>query len=298
MGLRALAGNIVFLARHGVHQTVGKPLAARAWKRRQGPFVHRARHGIRFRLHPGQYIDEQIFTDGIYERRFLEYLARRIRPGGVMLDVGANIGNHALYLKNRFDEIHCFEPNPTVVAALKDNLSLNAAGNVSVHAVGLGSRRGTLPFREVKENLSVSRFTSDEDDEASCRLPIVSGDEWVEENAIGNVSYMKVDVEGFEGEVLKGLQRTIERFQPVISAEFSGHSSGKEETEGVLMGLEGYRLYEPLLEPGNVGPLRKLGFYLANATDPPLVHVKALESRYYPYLLAIPAGRRREFGID
>jgi FkbM family methyltransferase len=213
-----------------------------------------------------------------------------------MLDVGANIGNHALYLRGRFDEVHCFEPNPTVVARLEENVALNSADNVHVHAVGLGSERGELPFREVEDNLSVSRFIAD-GEAADRMLPIMTGDEWVDENAIREVNYVKIDVEGFEGEVLKGFRRTIERFQPVVTAEFSGHAPGKEATESELMGLPGYRLYEPLLEPGGVSALRKLGFYLANAVNPPLLHVERLECRYYPYLLAIPPARLGEFGV-
>jgi FkbM family methyltransferase len=293
--LSTLGRNLGFLLGHAARQKISGPRATREWKTKQAPFVHRGARGIRFRLHPGQYIDERIYFDGIYERRFLEFLERRIRSGGAMLDVGANIGNHALYLRKRFDEVHCFEPNPTVVARLNENVALNGAENVHVHAVGLGSERGELPFHEVEDNLSVSRFSL-EAGAADRMLPITTGDEWVEENQIRDVNYIKIDVEGFEGEVLKGLRRTVERFQPLITAEFSGHAAGKEATESELMSLAGYRLFEPLLEPGDVSAAKKIGFYLASAVNPELILVEKLESRYYPYLLAVPAARLREFG--
>jgi hypothetical protein len=106
------------------------------------------------RLYPAQYIDERIYVDGIYEQRFLDFLRRRIKSGGVMLDVGANIGNHALYLRDLFNEVHCFEPSPRVTDRLDENIGLNGATNVRLHRLALGASDVMTPFSSNREILA------------------------------------------------------------------------------------------------------------------------------------------------
>lgn len=296
MRLRDLGRNSWFLIWHAFRQKVRGPLATRAWERKRRPFLYTGARKIRFRLHPGQYIDNRIFFDGAYERRFLEFLSRRLRRGGAMLDVGANIGNHALYLSRHFDEIHCFEPNPAAVARLNDNLSLNPAAGVHVHSVGLGAEAGELPFQEDPENLAVSRFVAAADDN-SILLRIAAGDQVVEDGNISDVNYIKVDVEGFEAQVLKGLRRTIERFRPVVTFEYLGESSPDGTFESIRSSLRGYRLFEPLLDPRETGLFSKILFYLSSACAPTLVEITDPEPRYYPYIIALPPARLAEFDI-
>lgn len=134
--LAQLARNAAFLLTHSIHQKLVTPRRQKAWAAQRSPFVHRGARGVRMRLYPGQYIDERIYVDGIYEKRFLEFLRRRIPRGGVMLDVGANIGNHALYLADLFDEVHCFEPSPKAADRLEENIGLSRRRQVPRRRVG------------------------------------------------------------------------------------------------------------------------------------------------------------------
>jgi FkbM family methyltransferase len=288
MKLRDLPRNLWFTLAHSIKQKLALPLRRRRWRQLQHPITFKAARGTRFRLQPGQYIDSIIFTDGIYERRFLEYLARLIPRGGTMLDVGANIGNHALYLRDRFEAIHCFEPNPTTLELLRENIALNGVQNVAVHPVGLSSQHAFLPFIEDRDNLGVSHFVSAEK-HGIPKLEVCIGDEVVGSHRIKNVRFIKIDVEGFEAEVVAGLKRTIARDRPLISFEFMGHDLASFEQ--IRRSLEGYSLMEARLEPGPVSSLRKIGFYIANASSPPLLTVESPEERYYPYILALPDKR-------
>lgn len=179
--LAQLARNAAFLLTHSVQQKLVAPRRPKDWQTRPASFVHTGDRGVRMRLDPSQYIDERIFVDGIYERRFLEFLRQRIRPGGVMLDVGANIGNHALYLRDLFSEVHCFEPSPRVAGRLEENIGLNRAANVRVHPLGLGASEAMIPFSN-NENLALGKFLYGEQD-GSTLLPVKTGDKWVAEAA-------------------------------------------------------------------------------------------------------------------
>lgn len=295
MRWRDLISNISFLAGHAVRQKLLLPVKQRQWRRKTEPFLFTGSRNIRFRLYPGQYIDGVIFTDGIYERRFLEFLFERLGQGGAMLDVGANIGNHALYLSDKFDAVHCFEPNPTTLKLLRDNLALNAATNIHIHPVGLGARPGSLPFHEDKSNLGVSRFVA-EPGEDTVALEVLTGDSVVADRKIADVRYIKVDVEGFEPEVLEGLRQTIAGFQPVVTFEYNGAEA--TSFGQIRQALPGYVIVEPCLEPGNVSDREKMAFYLRDASVPPLRRVDQPAERYYPYLLAVPSARMVEFRTD
>jgi FkbM family methyltransferase len=269
------------LVKHLAHRAFVAPSRLSKWRRHSEPFEAEAGLGRRFLLHPGQYLDQCIYVDGAYERRFLDFLRRNLPPGGVMLDVGANIGNHAVYLSDLFDEVHCFEPSPKIAARLSGNVRLNGLSNVHVHRVGLGAAEALLPFEEVAENLGLSRF--DPNGEGP-RLAITIGDKWVSDRGLERVDFIKIDVEGFELEVLKGLRQTIERFSPVIAFEYFG----REPWDAFLDLLPGYQIQEPQFtaEGGWIAKLRHLLKYGDNA---PSLPVTTPERRFYPYLLATPA---------
>ena len=248
------------------------------------------------RLYPAQYIDERFYVDGIYEQRFLDFLRRRINSGGVMLDVGANIGNHALYLADIFDEVHCFEPSPKVADRLEENVGLNHARNIQIHRLGLGSSVGTVPF-STDENLALGKFLHGESKGAEL-LPVTTGDKWIADAGLQRFDYIKIDVEGFEDEVLLGLRETIRRFRPLVSFEYSGQSNDRPLFEAIRSVLAGYEIYEPVLEPSSANSAGKIRFYLNQALNPEILPVTEPANRYLPYLIAVPSDRKDRFDLS
>lgn len=212
-----------------------------------------------------------------------------------MLDVAANIGNHALYLRDLFDEVHCFEPSPRVADRLDENIGLNGATNVRVHRLGLGSSDAMAPFSS-DENLALGKFLHGEQEGADL-LPVTTGDKWVAEAGLERVDYIKIDVEGFEDEVLLGLRETIRRFRPLVSFEYSGQVEGRASFDAMREVLSGHEIYEPLLEPPVAGSVGKIAFYLAHALNPEIKPVSDPDERYYTYLLAVPVGRADRFDL-
>lgn len=288
MRWRDLLRNGAFLIQHTYRQKMRGPISNWQWARKRRPFVFKTARKFRMRLQPGQYVDSRVFAEGVYERRFLEFLLERLGQGGAMLDVGANIGNHALFLSDKFDQVHCFEPSPASLSLLRANLALNDMTNIHIHPVGLGSRSGTFFFREVKDNLGLSKFVPTPDDTTS-ELRVVTGDQVVREKRIKDVRYVKIDVEGYELEVIRGLQKTISQFSPIVSFEY--HGSTSNDFAKIKAALKEYDLYEPILEPRDISNYKKALFYLLNAKNTPLVRVVQPEKRYYPYIIALPIAR-------
>lgn len=203
-----------------VARKVRRPFRRLAWSLKKEPFVHIGAKSLRFRLQPGQYIDGDIYIEGIYELYFLRYIARNL-VGGTFLDVGANIGNHALYLAENFDFVHCFEPDPAIADRLADNAALNDA-TIYIHRVGLGAENGELPFYpSAVGNQGTGSFVA-QDGHAVRTLPVRNGDDYLALAKIFGVSFIKIDVEGFELQVVAGLRNTINRDRPIIMLEFDG----------------------------------------------------------------------------
>jgi FkbM family methyltransferase len=151
------------------------------------------------------------------------------RPGAVMVDVGADIGNHAIYLSRYFSKIVCFEPSPDIVARLSSNIRLNGLTNIDVKAVGLSNRDALLHYKLNRSgNLGASGFQSEANAE-TVDLPVKRGDDCLQ---LDRLDFLKVDVEAHELQVFQGLQYTILKHWPIISFEFHG-----QEFHGHLHGV-------------------------------------------------------------
>jgi FkbM family methyltransferase len=149
-----------------------------------------------------------------YEREMLEDMCARLAPGDLVLDVGANVGNHAMYLAVVGGcRVEAFEPNTRLCDAIAASAALNGiAERVRVHRTGVGQVAATASFQtELPDNLGAQRLSLGQGE-----IPVVPLDSLGIE---GPVKAIKIDVEGMEGEVLRGGQALIERDRPMIYVE-------------------------------------------------------------------------------
>ena len=285
--------NAMYVVRKSIGRTIVEPLRRRQFARESDVFIHRTNRGYIFKLDPAQSIDEAIFVDGWFEGRFLEFLQGRFEPGAVALDVGANIGNHAIHLSRDFAEIHCFEPNPDVFRRLTDNVHSNRLDNIRLHQAALGDCDDTLMFRENLEgNLGASGFV--EDDRPSghsriLRLPVFDADKLVQRLGITRVDFIKIDVEGFELRVLKGLRATIAFNRPIVSFEFHGHLAGPDDFGKLTACLPDYQFYDLEYAPESASTLEKLKWNFLHGSAPVLKRFDRPEPRTYENILAFPS---------
>lgn len=151
----------------------------------------------------------------LYERDELRLFQRHF-PGGTFVDVGTNIGNHAIFAAKglRAERVVCFEPNPEALRLLRLNLRLNGCGDkVVVHPAGLSDRPGRGLLSGYRNNLGSARFRLTDGADG---FPILVGDDVLADE---RPAFIKIDTEGFELQVLRGLERTIHRCRPVLFVE-------------------------------------------------------------------------------
>jgi FkbM family methyltransferase len=272
---------------HAYRQKIQRPWRAKAWGRHDAPFEHRTGN-LTFRLYPGEYVDRHIFIEGIYERRFLDLVRSYFlkHPGSAMLDIGANIGNHALYLSDCFEAIHCFDPNPTVIRMLEDNIRLSRLSNIAVHRVGLSNKAGEMPFLENRDgNLGNSGFVEIAGKD-TIMLPIEVGDDYVSRLNLSKIDFIKIDVENHEPEVFEGLKQTIATHRPIVAFEY--HGQEVDHFARIAATLPGYVFAEARHAPDHASSLTKLRWHLKHRGRPELAEIQQPEARTYENILALP----------
>lgn len=175
------------------------------------------------------YIPKKIGVTGeFYEQPFLSILACLYKPGGLILDCGANIGNHSIYFAGVMGaQVISFEPQPFNKTFLDANRELNDLGNSIVSKdVALSSEHGRIKLAMAVEG-NYGTFTSDMAHVERTRgnqafdkyeVAVSTIDSEVGTSA-SSVAIIKVDVEGMELSVLKGAVNTIQRSLPVIAVE-------------------------------------------------------------------------------
>jgi FkbM family methyltransferase len=172
-------------------------------------------------------------TGSFYEAEELAALAAFVPRGAVIADVGANLGNHAVYFLRAFApaELHLFEPNPACVAALQDNFAQNPTDGTEamIHKCGIGAARGELFFNRHDDlNNGLVPVASGHAE----RVPIEPLDDMIQ-----RADFLKIDVEGMELDVLAGAERIVRESRPVLFVEVQ---SRNREAFATWLAAHGY----------------------------------------------------------
>ncbi|MCA9288087.1 MAG: FkbM family methyltransferase [Phycisphaerales bacterium] len=179
------------------------------------------------RLDPREYFQRWAWLLGRYhEVPLLTLLERALRPGDTFVDIGANFGLVSLRastLVGPTGRVLAFEPNPVVYERLAWHIDRNGATNITPSRVALARRPGTATLRLASENPGAGSLAD---------LPWARGRgeqfECVVDRGDARLAHLpdapmliKIDVEGFEREVLAGLSRTIRQRSPAIISEIN-----------------------------------------------------------------------------
>ena len=294
-------GDLKYLARLFIVRLFICPVREFIWKRKHSPFLYTSINNLKFYLSPGELIDRKIYVHGIFDRRFVEFIASNFKNLRTMLDIGANIGNHSISLSGHFKEVHSFEPNPIVLDRLRKNIEINNIKNITVHPYGAGYEDGEYPFFiDESGNLGASHIVQ----EAQRELPqptrknrkipfihVVNLDEYLSTKKIGAIDFVKIDVEGFELDVIKGMENTIKKYRPIVSFEYHGGDFDEEYFQYFSSILSGYELFELVFGNRKDSLFNKIKLFIAYSGKPALMPIKAIEARTYHNIIAIPQNR-------
>jgi FkbM family methyltransferase len=211
--------------------------------------------GLQYKGTLSQYVDRQIFYFGAYsplELSFLRQAAEILRLSRshiTLVDVGANVGQHSLFMSRHADRVLAFEPNDEVADRLAANIAVNRIENIDLVRCALGSEVTEARLGSGLDNNSGSRsLVWSLDAEKDLIVPVACGDVVLAEHGIDRVDLLKIDVEGYEKNVFAGMRKTLERDRPVILFELvgaelkAGFRSEDELREALYCGAELFSL--------------------------------------------------------
>ena len=180
--------------------------------------------GQRVTVFCNDHVGDKIASQGLYEKENLELLLRLLRsiPQPVVLDIGANIGNHTLAFATVASQVHAFEPIPRIHALLRQNVEQNQLANVALHAVAISDSEGEATIHMVTDgNYGASSFDQRSGVSEAVTVSRRRGDALLAELGVDKVDFIKIDVEAHEVYVLRGLMATLENQRPFITMEWN-----------------------------------------------------------------------------
>jgi FkbM family methyltransferase len=219
--------------------------------------IVRARHGWMLANPNDFYLGRALLEYGEYGEIETEFLRRYLFKPGRIVEVGANMGAHTVWLAKaaaaKGEKMEVFEPQPVVFQNLCANLALNGLLNVRAWPFACGDETGMVTFAEQDYgrlgNFGGVAMSRAEEGQGRIPTPCVRLDDFLGEEA---VALIKIDVEGFELAVLRGADDSLRRWRPVLYVENDRAAKSKDLIEWLWS--RDYRLFwhiPPLFNPDN-----------------------------------------------
>jgi len=178
---------------------------------------------------PNEHIQSFWNKDKFYEEAMLNYI-RKNYTKGVFLDVGANIGNHTLFVAAFCNpkKILSFEPVPDFFEHLRENIKINKLKNVTALNVALGSKKENkkIFIFDRERNIGAAKIG----DNGTINITVDSLDSIVNDLKLTQIDLIKIDVEGYNLNVLEGAKKTIVKFKPDLLIECESRCEKKKVT--------------------------------------------------------------------
>jgi len=172
---------------------------------------------------------ETVCVDNFEAHGELEVFLSFLEPGMTVLDVGANIGLYTLHAAKAVGaggRVYSFEPVPQIAQRLRANLRLNNVSNVSVAEMAVSDADAFADFFYGKSGLLGSLFPlHGRTAGGTVRVATTRLDSFAHEHGIAAIDAAKIDVEGGEMHVLRGMGRLLDgELQPILFVEIGART--------------------------------------------------------------------------
>ena len=234
------------------------------WKGAPTRTVRGKFHGYEMTLDLSNWSERRTwFLGRFYELATQLFVKQFVRLGDSFIDVGGNIGMITLLAARcvgASGRVQTFEPNPVAFARLRKALEVNGISHVTARELGLSDAPGELVLSVLLGHTGMGTLgeVADKDrDKVTARhaVQVVRGDDVLPPHLRGPAT-VKIDVEGFECHVLRGLGDTLRRLKPAVVAEALPETLARagETVESLIniMGGHGYRAYYLDIEPSGL----------------------------------------------
>ena len=149
--------------------------------------------------------------------RLASDISRKVKDGDLFVDIGANIGNHSIFMAAISNcDVVSIEPNKHLATAFSETIKLNNfSKKIDLIEKGIGQNAGHAAFqKEIPNNLGAQKLGKTNSSNGDIELTTLD-----DLNFDNSLKLLKIDVEGMEMEVLRGGEKTIEKDLPIIYIE-------------------------------------------------------------------------------
>ncbi len=190
-------------------------------------------------------VERSLHETGTYEKGMLHFLDKNLKNGDVFIDVGANIGLiaiHAAISVGDEGKVLSFEAHPETAKILEFNKELNQKENIHIYPIALGSEKGkAMIFSDSESNRGGASMIRGQS-KNGIEVNVERLDDIIDKAIVPKV--IKIDVEGFEMNVLKGAVSTIREAKPILLIEAAEKQDINQEIISFLKQIHSYKLYK------------------------------------------------------
>ena len=234
-------------------RVMAKVLAWEWFRLRNKAVVYRFDRSFSVRLRPNEGVSRLTYYFGTSEPELFSFYDSFLREGMKVVDVGANIGLHSLFMAKRVGSsggVYALEPSPYNFRRLETHVRENHLTNIRAFPIALGNVSGEAFLDENKQDSSRSRLTHRG---SGSLVKVVRLDDFLKAECLGKVDFLKLDVEGFELRVLEGAETAFsESFCDVLQVELDPVNLARQDAMGTgvvsWLNQRGYQLarWDPL----------------------------------------------------
>jgi FkbM family methyltransferase len=195
-------------------------------RKQQAPLVVEWYDGLHVQLYLSNDASKQLYVAGCIEPNEFVFLDGVLSPGQVFVDAGANDGLFSLFAARRVGptgQVWAFEPSRRELERLQRNAGLNHLGNVRTFPVALSDENGSALLRVAEDEHAgqntLGQFAYDTGLLRQDRVALQRLDDLAGAEGLSRLDVMKIDVEGAELAVLRGAEKLIRKFHPVLLVE-------------------------------------------------------------------------------
>ncbi|GAB3903548.1 FkbM family methyltransferase [Mucilaginibacter boryungensis] len=174
------------------------------------------------------YIEYAILSTGTYEAEIGKLIRTCLKPGYVALDIGANIGLQSIRMSQCCGDegiVLAFEPLNYLQEKFRKNIALNNCTNVKLLPFALSDNETVIDITINENNWNQGTFSLNHTTggDKKQQLTVKIGDKVEEIEKLAKLHLVKIDVEGFEFHVLRGLKATLQKHRPRLIFEYDSN---------------------------------------------------------------------------
>ena len=189
-------------------------------------------------------ISSELLIHKIHEPLTTSLILQKLTKEMHCVDIGSNIGYYALLESEKVGNdgtVWSIEPSPQNFETLSNNIMLNHRENIKCYNIAIGDKNGKTDFL-ISEKSNWSKIKNDSDliepEDKIIQVDMMTLDSFSEKNRIEKVNLLRMDVEGYEKNIIEGSTSFLEKFKPILMIEVHKMIMGNDVTRDFLKKLQ------------------------------------------------------------